>query len=43
MGRAWEVVRPQGSHCEVAAVTTAVMLELEQTHTHMQECAHQFS
>lgn len=34
MGRAWEVVRPQGSHCEVAAVTTAVMLELEQTHTH---------
>lgn len=33
----WEAARALGSHCEVAAVTTAVMLE------HMQECAHQYS
>lgn len=37
MERAWEAARTLGSHCEVAAVTTAVMLE------RMQERAHQYS
>lgn len=37
MERVWEAARTLGSRCEVAAVTTAVMLE------NMQECAHQYS
>lgn len=36
-GRVWEAAGALGSHREVAAVTTAVMLE------HMQERAHQYS